>query len=126
MNQDPLLLITKIDKQGLYLIHKISLVRIDAELPYNYGIYCTYKAPKLSGLLWVHYLNCKLLYAKRFSYLMADHLDFAPLWAKYRSRTIEPIATYWQIQAEGIESRLNQLQDSAIIKREPTEDPSGL
>lgn len=122
----PLLVIRKIDRQGIYLEHKISLHRIEADLRYRYGIYCTYKTQKLSGLLWAQYLDCGYRRAQRIAYLLADHLDFAPLWTKYRSTTIEPISMYWQIQTEKIEFRLDQLQSSDIISRDPTDEPSGL
>lgn len=120
------MVIRKYDKQGLPLIHTISLLEIEADLSYKFGIYCSYKAPKLEGLLWASYLNCTLLKAKRVAYLLADHFDFAPLWAKYRSGPVTPIRMYWQMQTDRILDQIDQLQKSAIISLEATEEPSGL
>jgi hypothetical protein len=119
--------VKKIDRQGLDLTHLVYLVNIEPGTDHTYGVFCTYKTPKLAGLLWLSYLGSGLglLYAKSFTYMMSDHLDLAPLWAKYRSRTAEPIATYWQTQAEKTKRKLDQLQESDIIRRDPTEDPSG-
>jgi hypothetical protein len=64
--------------------------------------------------------------AVRLLYLMADHLDVAPLWAKYRHDKIaQPISRYWATVGDSKIDLLFQLQKSAIIRREPTDDPSG-
>lgn len=119
-------MIQKIDKQGLPLTHTVTLTKYD-DTDYNHAIYCYYKTNKTKGLLWVAYLKTTEFRAKQTAYLLADHLEFAPLWAKYRpTRKPEQISTYWESIIQAMEELLNQLQDSAIIKREPTDDPSGL
>jgi hypothetical protein len=121
-----ILVVKKLDRQGLPLVHKVTLVRLQ-DLSFSHGIFCNYKAQRDKGLLWAHYFRGSDLFAKRLTYLMADHLDFAPLWARYRNhRQAEPIASYWDHEAERIKAHIHQLQESAIISRDPTDEPSGL